>query len=200
MTPRGDRRGDHAARRLRAALRQALRGHARRSASTGPFTVESLSPHRSARRPTTERAGAETQAAAATPTRRRSSRRSSTTSARPASRTASGRAARRSTVVEPYAGDVHPGRRRPRGRADGAPTRVGDLHRPAVRHGRRRRSSRTPPARRSRAPDLDLLLRPRLRLRPAACSTPARTSSPPTRASTSPPSGRSAASRCCWCG
>ena len=46
MSPRGDRRGDQAARRLRAALRQALRGQ-EEGPRRRPFTVESLSPHRS---------------------------------------------------------------------------------------------------------------------------------------------------------
>ena len=44
--PRGDRRGDQAPRRLRAALRQAVRGP-KKVRVAGPFTVESLSPHRS---------------------------------------------------------------------------------------------------------------------------------------------------------
>ena len=42
----GDRRLHRRQGRVRVPLRQALRGQARRSASPGPFTVESLSPHR----------------------------------------------------------------------------------------------------------------------------------------------------------
>ena len=93
----------------------------------GPFTVESLSPHRSlafARRRRPESL-AESEAAqdADAPT---SSRRSSTTCARPASRTAGGRSGSSSTLVEPYAGDVHPGRRRrARTPTADAPQRVG---------------------------------------------------------------------------
>ena len=178
--PRRDRRGHQAARRLRAALRQAVRGQGRRSASPARSpsracrrTGRSRSPVGRESRRRTGRAdgGVETRPA---PT---SSRRSSTTSPRPASRTAAATSASSFDTIEPYAGDVHPGRRRAgrRDDVDETPHAGRRLDRPAVRHGRRPRSSRTRPGRPSR---------------PTTSTCCACSASPSTRTCSAPPTRR----------
>ena len=120
---------------------------------------------------------------------------------RPASRTAAATSGSSSTSLEPYAGDVHPGGRRARGRRRRRrPKRVGSRSARSTARSARR-SSRTRRARRSSAGDLDLLCVLGFAFDPQVLGRRRRVRRPPTRASpTSPPSGRSAGSRCCSCG
>ena len=108
---------------------------------------------------------------------------------------AQGRAARRSTASSPTPATLHPGVGEREDGADGAPKRVGDRDRPAVRHGR-------PGVHQGRRARGDQGRRPRPALRlgfafdPQALGATATSTSPPTRASpTSPPSASSAGSR-----
>ena len=67
MTRDGDRRRHRPPRRDRDALRPPVRGHARSSACPGPFTVESLSPHRVLADGPEDQPAAETDARRSTP-------------------------------------------------------------------------------------------------------------------------------------
>ena len=173
MTRERDRRGDQAARRLRAALRQAVRGQEEGPGRRPVHGREPVSPHRSlafAGEPATSRLVRDARPPR-TPTRRTSSSRSSTTSRRPASRTADGRSGSTFAAFETYAGEYIQaiGRARRRGgRRRAVADR--DRDRPAVRHRqpvvRQERGARGDPGR-GRRP----ALRPRLRLRPAGHRT-----------------------------
>ena len=147
---------------------------------TGPFTVESLSPHRSLAFSGSAEAdgGADQSSAPSDAEEPRSSRRSSTTWRKAGVQNGRRNERLSSTTIEPYAGQSHPGPRRPRADAPerDAPTRVAICDRPAVRHGRRRRSSRRRPARPSHAGR-----RPRSRVRARLRLRPRRPSAPPTR-------------------
>ena len=200
MTRERDRRGDQAARRLRAALRQALRGHEEgprrrpvhgRVAEPAPLALLRRQPGVARPRPRPRR----------TPTRRTSSSRSSTTSRRPASRTAAGRSGSRSRRSRPTRASTSRRSAQRDGEADGdAPSRIAHRDRPAVRHRQpvvREEGGARGDRRRGRRPALRSSASPSTRRSPASPRTTASASRPPTRASpASRASASSAASRC----
>ena len=152
MTRERDRRRDQAPRRLRAALRQAVRGHQEgpgagpvhgREPVAAPLARRSpTAPRRPLARPRPPKDADAPNVRADDPRQPR---------ARPASRTAEG--SERLDVRQrsrPYAGDVHPGGRRARGRRGRRRADAGRRSRSARSTARSaRRSSRTRPARRS---------------------------------------------------